>query len=295
MTEEFEIFLSCCQKRTNNILENCLPKSESEQGLDEAIRYTALSGGKRIRPCLVYAAASTLGECAEATDNVASAVELVHTYSLIHDDLPSMDDDILRRGKPACHVVFGEAMAILAGDGLQALAFEQLSSIEKLDPKVVLRLIRQLARAVGPSGMVLGQAMDLKATSAAVDLVYLETMHQHKTADLIAASVEMGAWSSGATNQQNIESLRRYGETIGLAFQIKDDILDAIGDTQTIGKQSGADANLDKSTYVSIFGRDESETLLAMLLEQSLQSLSEFDQRADHLRDIARYVVNRSR
>jgi geranylgeranyl pyrophosphate synthase len=292
--DEFDNFLDRCRGRTNTLLEACLPLTVSKQNLAEAIRYATLSNGKRIRPCLVYAAAETIGEYSEATDHVASAVELIHTYSLIHDDLPSMDDDLLRRGKPACHVAFGEANAILAGDGLQALAFEQLGLIEDLDPNQVLLLIRTLAKAIGPDGMVLGQAMDLIATQKDVDLAYLEAMHKHKTADLITASVEMGVLSTGVTDQETIKALREYGEAIGLAFQVMDDILDADGDIEIIGKHTGSDAHLKKSTYVSLIGIEKSKILLTRLLEQSLQSLDRFDYRADHLRNIAQYVVGRN-
>lgn len=295
MSSDINLFLTTCRDRINPLLDNCLPNADEPTPLLSAARYAALGNGKRIRPCLVYAGALAVGSISRATDRVACAIELMHTYSLIHDDLPSMDDDALRRGKPTCHVVYGEATAILAGDGLQALAFEQLSELGKFDPGLALSFVNQLARASGLSGMVLGQAMDMDATDKQVDLPYLETMHRRKTADLIAASVMMGAQSStgGAIQPGSLQALSDYGRAIGLAFQVMDDILDTRSNTAILGKPAGADAKLHKSTYTSLLGLDQATDMLDQLFTQSLGALTAFDGRADHLRDLAHHIVNR--
>lgn len=298
MTDGLDAFLNSCRDRTNLLLTNYLPPSGPDPLLVEAVRYTVLSDGKRIRPCLVYAGATATGvdtSCyPEATDKAAGAVELIHNYSLIHDDLPAMDDDDLRRGKPTCHIAYGEATAILAGDALQAQAYALLSLIQDIPASQVVLLIKQLAQASGMNGMVLGQAMDIHATNKTVDINYLETMHHHKTADLIAASVVMGALSAGTTDQKVLQALHEYGMAIGLAFQVKDDILDEISDINTLGKSVGADAKLNKTTYTSLLGNDRSQSMLNGLLQQSLQALDSFDDQADLLRNIAHYIINRN-
>ncbi len=295
MSSDINLFLTTCRDRINPLLDNCLPITGEPTPLLSAARYAALGNGKRIRPCLVYAGALAVGSISQATDRVACAIELMHTYSLIHDDLPSMDDDALRRGKPTCHVVYGEATAILAGDGLQALAFEQLSELGKIEPGLALSFVNQLARASGLSGMVLGQAMDMDATDKQVDLPYLETMHSRKTADLIAASVMMGAQSStgDAIQSGSLRALNDYGRAIGLAFQVMDDILDTRSNTAVLGKLAGADAKLHKSTYTSLLGLEQAADMLDKLFTQSLEALAAFDGRADHLRDLAHHIVNR--
>jgi len=286
-------FLSECRERIERQLENSLPSSQNDSPLSAALRYTTLDQGKRIRPCLVYAAALSLGPINSDTDRIASALELIHCYSLIHDDLPAMDDDDLRRGRPTCHIAFDEATAILAGDGLQTLAFEQLTQLTHVTPTAALALIRELTEASGAAGMVKGQAMDLYATDTPVDLEYLETMHAHKTGDLIVASISMGAQSSGRADTQILEKLRTYGRAIGLAFQVKDDILDAEGSTAVLGKQAGADQLHNKSTYTSLLGHDGAKAKLRQLHQQAMDTLSQFDERANHLRDIADFIVNR--
>tara|TARA_R110000787_G_scaffold98736_2_gene203027 strand:+ start:14086 stop:14976 length:891 start_codon:yes stop_codon:yes gene_type:complete len=294
VSPDVNLFLTTCRDRINPLLDNCLPITGEPTTLLSAARYATLGNGKRIRPCLVYAGALAVGEISQATDRVACAIELMHTYSLIHDDLPSMDDDALRRGKPTCHVVYGEATAILAGDGLQALAFEQLSEPGRFDPGLALSFVNQLARASGLSGMVLGQAMDMDATDKQVDLPYLETMHRRKTADLITASVMMGAQSSSSGAQPNsLLALSDYGRAIGLAFQVMDDILDARSNTAVLGKPAGADAKLHKSTYTSLLGLDRAADMRDKLFRQSLGALTEFDGRADHLRALAHHIINR--
>ena len=293
MKHGFDNFLKACRERIERQLENSLPSEQHDTALNAALRYTTLDQGKRIRPCLAYAAALSLGAINSDTDLVAAALELIHCYSLIHDDLPAMDDDDLRRGRATCHIAYDEATAILAGDGLQALAFEQLTQLSHLDPTTALSLVRELAQASGAAGMVKGQAMDLYATDKLVDLDYLEAMHQHKTGDLIVASISMGAQSSGCADAPALEKLRVYGRAIGLAFQVQDDILDSEGNTAVLGKQAGADQLHNKSTYTSLLGHNGAKAMLAQLHEQAIDSLSQFDARADHLRNIADFIVSR--
>jgi geranylgeranyl pyrophosphate synthase len=291
--QSFDNFLKSSRERVEQQLEHCLPHSRNNLPLNAALRYTTLDQGKRIRPCLVYAAAHSLGAINSDTDYVATALELIHCYSLIHDDLPAMDDDDLRRGRPTCHIAYDEATAILAGDGLQALAFEQLTQLSHVSSTTALALVRELAQAAGATGMVKGQAMDLFATDTPVDLAYLETMHAHKTGDLIVASISMGAQSSDCVDTQTLEKLRTYGRAIGLAFQVKDDILDSEGNTTVLGKQAGADQLHNKSTYTSLLGNAGAKKMLAQLYEQAITALEQFDERADHLRSIADFIVSR--
>lgn len=293
MKQGFEHFLKDCRARIERQLESSLPPEHANTTLNAALRYTTLDQGKRIRPCLAYAAAFCLNGINSDTDHVAAALELIHCYSLIHDDLPAMDDDALRRGHPTCHIVYDEATAILAGDALQALAFEQLTRLTHLSPAAAISLVRELAHASGAAGMVKGQAMDLFATDTSVDLSYLETMHKRKTGDLIVASISMGAQSSGCTDAQTLQQLCAYGRAIGLAFQVQDDILDSEGNTAVLGKQAGADRRHNKSTYTSLLGHSGAKAMLAQLHEQARDSLSQFDQRADHLRSIADFIVTR--
>jgi len=291
--QSFDNFLTQCRERVEQHLELSLPSIQNDLPLNAALRYTTLDQGKRIRPCLVYAAAHSLGAINSDTDHIATALELIHCYSLIHDDLPAMDDDDLRRGRPTCHIAYDEATAILAGDGLQALAFEQLTQLTHVSPTTALILVHELARAGGAAGMVKGQAMDLYATDTAVDLAYLETMHTHKTGDLIVASISMGAQSSGSADSDTLEKLQVYGRAIGLAFQVKDDILDDEGNTAVLGKQAGADQLHNKSTYTSLLGAEGAKAMLAELHAQAITALSSFDERADHLRSIANFIVSR--
>ncbi|OUS02214.1 geranyl transferase [Gammaproteobacteria bacterium 54_18_T64] len=292
MKQDFDDFLQECRERVEQQLENSLAPA-NDLSLNAALRYTTLDQGKRIRPCLAYAAAHSLGAVNGDTDRIATALELIHCYSLIHDDLPAMDDDDLRRGRPTCHIAYDEATAILAGDGLQALAFEQLTRLTQVSATTALALVRELAQAAGAAGMVKGQAMDLYATDTRVDLPYLETMHAHKTGDLIVASISMGAQSSGCADSSTLNRLRSYGRAIGLAFQVKDDILDSEGNTALLGKQAGADQLHNKSTYTSLLGDEGAKKMLAQLHEQAISTLQQFDERADHLRNIADFIVSR--
>jgi geranylgeranyl diphosphate synthase type II len=299
MSTNFQIFLHTCQQRINTALENILPPpAEPAIRLKNAMRYSALNGGKRVRATLVYAAAQAVSgiipastDNAESTDNIACAVELIHAYSLVHDDLPAMDDDALRRGQPTCHIAFDEATAILAGDALQTLAFESLAT-SKLSSEKCCELILTLARASGAAGMVAGQDMDLAAEGKQIALSELESLHRHKTGALIRASVQLGAIASNATPEQKT-ALDNYAAAIGLAFQVQDDILDIESSTEELGKQQGADLALNKSTYPGLLGLEKAKQLGQDLYNEAIGSLALFDQHADPLRELARYIIER--
>ncbi len=290
-------FLKQCQSRVNSVLEQHLPGQNGvAPRLFRAMHYSVFNGGKRIRPVLVYATAQALNAPFSKCDNAACAVELIHTYSLIHDDLPSMDDDDLRRGKPTCHIAFDEATAILAGDALQALAFEIL--VDDTSPGIPenkLKMIAQLAHASGAHGMVAGQAIDLASVGARLTLDELKQMHRHKTGALIAASVNLGALAAGNASQQQRRALQKYAECIGLAFQIKDDILDVEGDTATLGKQQGADVANGKPTYTSILGLEQARNSALEQHQLAMEALSLFDKNADHLRNLSAYIIERNK
>ncbi len=268
----------------------------SDHSLAQAIHYSTLLGGKRVRPALVIAAAQCFGAPSEQALLPACAVELLHTYSLVHDDLPAMDDDDLRRGQPSCHRAFDEATAILAGDALQTLAFEVLSrDMPGITTAQQVRMIHCLAKASGARGMVQGQALDLEAEGQHLKLEQLETIHRHKTGALIEASVLMGA-QCAATPPNPVQEthLRAYASAIGLAFQVQDDILDVIGDTQTLGKSQGADAARGKSTYPALLGLEGARRKLDELHQQALTSLSALNAPdSSRLADIADFIVSR--
>ena len=278
-------------------LEQLLPQAIGPaEALFAAMRYSVFNGGKRLRPALCFAAANAIGG-GNTTDNtakVAAAVEAIHAYSLIHDDLPAMDDDDLRRGKPTCHIQFGEATAILAGDALQSLAFQQLTELSDLPAETRLELVSMLSRYAGCAGMVTGQAIDLAATGQALQLEQLKTMHGYKTGALIEASVLMGAIATGAAKQQQLDALKQFDSAIGLAFQIQDDILDVESSTEQLGKQQGSDATNNKSTYTSILGLEQAREQAAELYQQSMASLELFAERAEPLRQLASFIVNRA-
>jgi geranylgeranyl pyrophosphate synthase len=263
--------------------------------LHGAMRYAVLGGGKRLRPLLVYAAGYALDAPLQVLDGAACAVEYIHAYSLVHDDLPAMDDDDLRRGRPTCHIVYGEAMAILAGDALQALAFEILA-IEQgaIDSHTRLRMLQVLGRACGAEGMAGGQAFDLAAVGRALGLPELERMHAYKTGALIRASVTLGALASGCIDAGTLHALDRYGHAVGLAFQVRDDILDIEGDSAVIGKTAGKDAAANKPTFPSIIGMDASRARLHELID-ALDVVAMLGPRGELLRELARYAVARQR
>jgi geranylgeranyl pyrophosphate synthase len=289
-------FMSACQTRAEAALDARLPPTAKlPERLHQAMRYSTLGGGKRLRPVLAYATGHALGLPQDILDGPACAVEFIHVYSLIHDDLPAMDDDDLRRGKPTCHKAFDEATAILAGDGLQTLAFHVLAS----DPSIKvpaenrIRMIEALATASGSCGMVGGQAIDLDSVGKALDLPGLEAMHIRKTGALIRASVRLAALADPGLKKQDGDKLDHYAKCIGLAFQIQDDILDEESDTQTLGKTQGKDRDNNKPTYPSLLGLAGAKEKAADLHEQALESLSGFGGEADYLRDISSFIVQR--
>lgn len=292
-----EALIKNYQARVKQALEKRLPRSDIHPGrLHQAMRYAVLGGGKRIRPILAYATGEAVGVTPELLDGPASAVEMIHAYSLIHDDLPAMDNDDLRRGRPTCHKAFDEATAILAGDALQALAFHILAQDPEMlqTPEIRLQLIETLAQAAGSRGMVGGQAIDLASIGKELNLAEMEDMHIHKTGALIRASVLMGARSRADIAAEHLERLDHYGKCIGLAFQIRDDILDVTTDTQTLGKTQGADIALNKPTYPALLGLDGSRNRAKNLCEDALDSLSNFGPQANLLRWIALYIIERS-
>ena len=290
-----EQYFKTCGERLESALERALPSSTTPPvKLHQAMRYAALDGGKRIRPMLVYATAQALDYDQPDLDAPACAVELIHAYSLVHDDLPAMDNDELRRGKPTCHVAFDEATAILAGDALQSLAFQLLASAANPDQATHLEMLRILAAASGSRGMAGGQAMDIEAVGNSMNLPELENMHIHKTGALIRSSVQLGALAAGATTAQ-LGKLDHYAKCVGLAFQIQDDILDVEGETEVLGKTQGKDQVADKPTYPQLLGLDEAKEKAGALLEDALQALTPFEEKADQLRHIARFIVGRDR
>jgi len=261
----------------------------------EAMRYSLFAGGKRVRPIMAIAAAEALG--AKTTDllPIASSLELIHTYSLIHDDLPAMDNDDLRRGRPTCHKVYGEAIAILAGDGLLNLAFEVLSDPRRTRAIPASRLItmtREIAAASGVFGMIGGQVVDIQSEGREIDFPTLEYIHTHKTGALIRSSVRVGALYARAGKRQ-FAALTRYGEMVGLAFQIADDILDITGKQEEIGKDVGSDIKKGKKTFPSFYGLQESRRRAGEVADRALAALKDFDRRADPLRELAKYIINR--
>jgi geranylgeranyl pyrophosphate synthase len=268
---------------------------KAQQHLVSAGYYALQGGGKRIRPRLFTGALETCALKARLNfDAPALALELIHTYSLIHDDLPAMDDDDLRRGKPTLHKVYDEATAILVGDGLQARAFELLADAPGLSAEQKVRMIKVLAEASGFNGMVGGQYIDITSTGKALTLEELRAMHMLKTGALIRASLALGGIAAGATEEQ-LAALDEYGTHIGLAFQVVDDILDVEGDTETLGKTQGKDADADKATYVKLMGLEGAKAEAQRLLQAALDALEGFGESADHLRDLARYIVERDR
>ncbi len=289
-------YQSDCQRRVDAALDTLLhsPRPELER-LYAAMRYSLFNGGKRVRPLLAYAACEALGGQPERANAAACAVELIHAYSLVHDDLPAMDDDDLRRGQPTTHKAFDEACAILAGDGLQSLAFEVLSDATHNPHSAELRLamLNTLSHAAGPAGMVGGQAIDLGSVGQQLDQAALEVMHRHKTGALIEASVQLGALASERADEHALKALHTYARAIGLAFQVQDDILDVESDTATLGKTQGKDQAHDKPTYPALLGLDAAKAYALELRDQALHALRPFDQAAEPLRELARYIVER--
>lgn len=268
-------------------------ENERPQTLHRAMRYSTLSGGKRLRPVLVIAGAEAVGGTAEMVLPAACAVELIHTFSLIHDDLPAIDNDTLRRGRPTCHVQFGEAVAILAGDALFASAFELIArNVQTASAERVVKVLNLIAEASGTCGMVGGQMVDIESEGKKVDAGTLDYIHRHKTAALIRASVVSGAVLAGAQDWQ-ITALSCYGEKVGLAFQIVDDLLNVTGDPRKTGKAVGTDAERGKATYPALFGVEASRQQAQTLVQEAIENLSPLGERATPLRVLASFIVER--
>lgn len=284
------------QRRTEATLERCLPPAGTAPGrLHEAMRYSALGGGKRMRPLLAHAAGEAVGADPQAVDVAASAVELIHAYSLVHDDLPCMDDDVLRRGRPTCHVEYDEATALLVGDALQTLAFQVLAEMPAdLPPSCPRRLsmLALLAQAAGSRGMAGGQAIDLSAVGMALSVEELEFMHIHKTGALIRAAVLLGA-HCGEADAATLERLGHYANRAGLLFQVVDDILDAEASTATLGKTAGKDAARDKPTYVSMLGLARAKELAARLRDEAHAALDACPAQTLRLHQLTDFIVDR--
>lgn len=292
----FQSHLTSYQKRVNSALDKYLPSDDPpEHNLAEAIRYSVIGGGKRIRPAMVYAAGEAMGVSTDLLDIPACAVEMIHAYSLIHDDLPAMDDDDLRRGRPTCHKAFDEATAILAGDALQALAYEILAKDDhkELTPEHRIEMLSILTEASGAHGMAGGQAVDLASVGKPLTLGQLEHMHRLKTGALIRASILLGGMCKQDITQDETNILGNYAQCIGLSFQIQDDILDVISDTETLGKPQGSDEEQEKPTFPAILGLETSKELALEQHEKALKILQPLDEKADSLRLLSAYIVER--
>jgi farnesyl diphosphate synthase len=296
MSNALKEYLVTIQNRMEHALDARLPAENIlPQRLHQAMRYSALDGGKRMRPMLTHCTGKMLGLSADILDGPACAVEFIHVYSLIHDDLPAMDDDDLRRGKPTSHIAFDEATAILAGDALQALAFDVLVN----DPSIKvaadsrLNMLATLIKASGSLGMVGGQAIDLDSVGTKLNLAELENMHIHKTGALIRASVNMAALAKPDLDTESAKKLDHYAKCIGLSFQVKDDILDEESDTATLGKTQGKDQDNDKPTYPALLGLAGAKQKAQELHEQAIESLSAFGEEAELLRDLSLYIIQR--
>jgi farnesyl diphosphate synthase len=294
-TTDFQHWAAAQQQRVETQLQAVLPSPEvAPQRLHQAMRYAALGGGKRVRPLLAFAAGEITGADPGRVAIAGVAVELIHAYSLVHDDLPCMDDDVLRRGKPTCHVEFDEATALLVGDALQSLAFQLVSEYRVADDATVqLEMVKLLAAASGSRGMAGGQAIDLAAVGASLSLPELEFMHIHKTGALIRAATLLGAHCGSRMDEHALTRLDHFAKCIGLAFQVVDDVLDIEATTATLGKTAGKDAQQNKPTYVSVLGVAESKKLAAELRQDALAALDEFGARARRLRELADFIVLR--
>lgn len=294
---QLEQYIEASRQRVNQRLRYWLERQQQlAPRLVSAMHYATFNGGKRIRPVLAFAAAEALGGNADDAVDAACALEMVHSYSLVHDDLPAMDNDDLRRGQPTCHIAFDEATAILAGDALQCLAFEVLanSPLPVMTSDTRIRMVQCLSQASGTAGMAGGQALDLAAEGQQLELADLEKIHRHKTGQLIRASVLMGAMVVDKVDSGRIDALDQYADAIGLAFQVWDDVLDVIGDTETLGKTQGADMALDKATYPQILGLVAAKDYARQLNDRAQESLGTFDHNADTLRALSLYIVSRT-
>ena len=296
MPHIFQSRLGAYQKRVDTALDKYLPADDPpEHNLAEAIRYCVIGGGKRIRPAMVYAAGEAMGVSTDLLDIPACAVEMIHAYSLIHDDLPAMDDDDLRRGRATCHKAFDEATAILAGDALQALAYEILAKDDhkQLTPEHRIEMLSLLTEASGAHGMAGGQAVDLASVGKRLTLEQLEYMHRLKTGALIRASILLGGMCKQDISEDEINILSNYAQCIGLSFQIQDDILDIISDTETLGKPQGSDQKQEKPTFPAIIGLENSKQRALEQHELALKILQPLDEKANSLRQLSAYIVER--
>ena len=293
-TNELKTWQAQAQAQTELLLARLMPsENQLPQSLHETMRYAALDGGKRLRPLLVLAA-SELGEAVpDAVEAAMAAIELIHVYSLVHDDMPAMDNDSLRRGRPTCHIRYGEAAALLAGDALQTLAFDLLSRPTALPPQRQLHMLSTLARASGSLGMAGGQAIDLANVGRSITQSELEQMHSLKTGALIRAAAALGGLSCPDLTDNDLQRLDRYAALLGLAFQVIDDVLDCEADTATLGKTAGKDADNDKPTYVKLMGLSTARQYAETLVAEALETLEPFGSRAAHLRGLAQFVTAR--
>lgn len=293
--EAFGLWIKNMQQHVETVLNQSLPTEDTiPKKLHEAMRYATLGGGKRVRALLTYAAGEFCGASSEKTAAAAAAVELIHAFSLVHDDMPCMDDDDLRRGKPSTHKKYGDALALLVGDSLQSLAFQLISEDLNIRAPQKLKILHILALATGSKGMAGGQAIDIESIGIPLTKSELETMHLHKTGALIRAATLMGAYSAYRQDEEKVKAADHFSKSIGLAFQVVDDILDAEADTETLGKTAGKDANHNKSTYVTILGLEEAKELAHELHTNAMAALSFYGHEADLLRHLANFITQRS-
>ena len=292
---DFQAWMGAVQARMETALARLLPAAQvAPAKLHEAMRYAVLEGGKRVRPLLAFAAGELAEAPRERVEVAAAAVELIHAYSLVHDDLPCMDDDVLRRGKPTVHVEYDEATAMLVGDALQSLAFQLLSESKLAgDPQRQLEMVRTLAAASGSRGMAGGQQIDLEATGKPLTLPELELMHIHKTGAIIRAAVLLGFWCGEKTSETEKKQLDRYAKAVGLAFQVVDDVLDSEANTATLGKTAGKDAKQGKTTYVSVIGLAAARRMADELRQEAQAVIADFGVRAQRLSQLADFIVLR--
>src|SRR5579875_79956 len=292
--EALEEYLAAQVQAVDRVLDQWVPGEDvAPQSIHRAMRYSLFAGGKRIRPILAIATAHTISDSPESIEDAAASLELVHTYSLIHDDLPALDNDDLRRGRPTCHKVFGEALAILAGDGLLTLAFEVLSRLDGASASQKIRLVEELSRAAGTvGGMIGGQVNDIEGERKRPTALLLESIHKAKTGALLRASVRMGAIYAGASEQE-LTALSEYGEHVGLAFQIIDDVLDVEESSEVLGKTAGKDQTQQKITFPAVYGLAQSHEMAEQERLAAHAALRIFDDRADRLRQVADFIVQR--
>ncbi len=293
---ELEFFFADCASRVDEKLENLVPRAEVEPAnLHRAIRWSLFAGGKRFRPALVFAVGRTFSVSEENLLTTAAAIEMIHTYSLVHDDLPAMDNDDLRRGRATCHKKFDEATAILAGDVLQTLAFQAIAENEKLPAEIRVRLVSEIARAAGtPVGMVAGQQFDLEAEGKTISIGQLEKIHHSKTGAIISVAARAGAIIAEA-NKNELEIVTNYAAKLGLLFQITDDLLDITQTTEVLGKTAGKDVSAEKATYPALYGLEETRKLAGNVHDEACRELKKIDKNTNLLREIADFILNRKK